>query len=523
MRKLLPYEHQLVEALGISEKEYLEFVAVQQEYKDPKIGTALDTRAEITSTTAVVLTIIGVLFQVGAALLAPKPEIPDVGSRKRNREQRFAPTFGFNSTQELASYGDPVNLVYTNQNSSGNVRVAGSLVWSAIENFGSTQFMQLLLVLGASKIQSIDYTKTAFGQAALVDLDKQSVFVFAKSDGTEGRPDFGDIQAGFGTKDLYPKRLKPVDAKPAFQIVTHNEKKFGFSQAYTPSTSTSLGVFDAIPINVDVITRNKKGKEKEANIAIELRNVAGTANSKWRTRSGSFAAGDTIQLFFNNAGHKNEGDDKDSAKAADDMRRQMVEGLDFGSTYMLGSAKFRLEQVVSDAKNIDEGEVRVNLTCIELGQLPGSPYERTTPKTEDLTLKEEMENAQAILSDTRTIESETEEEKPICVYTDGACTNNGKKNAKAGFGVYFGKDDPRNVSESYNGPQTNNVAELLAIIKALSILREEIESGQNIVIYSDSTYSIRCCTDYGEKMEKKNWMKKKRSRNSKCKNCKSCL
>ena len=103
----------------------------------------------------------------------------------------------------------------------------------------------------------------------------------------------------------------------------------------------------------------------------------------------------------------------------------------------------------------------------------------------------------------------TNENEPIYVYTDGACTNNGKPSAKAGFGVYFGKDDPRNVSESYNGPQTNNVAELLAIIKALTILRQEIEDNEKIVIYSDSTYAIRCCTDYGEKMEKKNWLKKK--------------
>jgi ribonuclease HI len=106
-------------------------------------------------------------------------------------------------------------------------------------------------------------------------------------------------------------------------------------------------------------------------------------------------------------------------------------------------------------------------------------------------------------------ESETEEQEPIYVYTDGACSNNGRTNARAGFGVYFGKDDPRNVSESYNGPQTNNVAELLAIIKALSILRQEIDNGEKIVIYSDSKYSIRCCTDYGEKCEKNNWIKKK--------------
>lgn len=127
----------------------------------------------------------------------------------------------------------------------------------------------------------------------------------------------------------------------------------------------------------------------------------------------------------------------------------------------------------------------------------------TVDKKEDSSL---MNN---ILSEDDYNSENEDDQKPIFVYTDGACTNNGKRNAKAGFGVYFGKNDERNVSESYNGPQTNNVAELLAIIKALSILRSEIENGEKIVIYSDSTYAIRCCTDYGEKMEKKNWMKKK--------------
>ena len=91
------------------------------------------------------------------------------------------------------------------------------------------------------------------------------------------------------------------------------------------------------------------------------------------------------------------------------------------------------------------------------------------------------------------------------VYTDGACSNNGKPYARAGYGVYFGKDDPRNVSETFNGPQTNNAAELLAIIKALTILSEEIMLGYKIVIYSDSSYAIRCCTTYGAKCFKKNW------------------
>ena len=98
--------------------------------------------------------------------------------------------------------------------------------------------------------------------------------------------------------------------------------------------------------------------------------------------------------------------------------------------------------------------------------------------------------------------------KNINVYTDGACTNNGKPDARAGFGIWFGDNDERNISESFTGPQTNNRAELLAIIKALTILRDEIEQGQPVMIYSDSLYSIRCCTTYGEKMSKKGWQTK---------------
>ena len=98
------------------------------------------------------------------------------------------------------------------------------------------------------------------------------------------------------------------------------------------------------------------------------------------------------------------------------------------------------------------------------------------------------------------------EEGGINVYTDGACVDNGKPYARAGYGVYFGKNDIRNVSESYKGLQTNNVAELLAIIKAMTILKENIINGEVVNIYSDSRYAIRCCTTYGKKCHKNNWI-----------------
>jgi hypothetical protein len=43
-RKLLPYEYDLIDALGVSKEEYLDFVAQQHIYEDSKQGTALDVR-----------------------------------------------------------------------------------------------------------------------------------------------------------------------------------------------------------------------------------------------------------------------------------------------------------------------------------------------------------------------------------------------------------------------------------------------------------------------------------------------
>lgn len=108
------------------------------------------------------------------------------------------------------------------------------------------------------------------------------------------------------------------------------------------------------------------------------------------------------------------------------------------------------------------------------------------------------------------------------VFTDGACSNNGRENAKGGIGIYFDENDPRNVSESlselylrkkdlYKGikRQTNNIAELSAIIEVFEICKEDIKNNKKIIIYSDSKIAIGWCTSTGEKYEKMNWKKKK--------------
>lgn len=93
------------------------------------------------------------------------------------------------------------------------------------------------------------------------------------------------------------------------------------------------------------------------------------------------------------------------------------------------------------------------------------------------------------------------------VYTDGACSNNGKDNALAGIGIFFGINDKRNVSKKIDGKQTNNTAELSAIIQTYYIIEQDILQNKKVTIVSDSEYAINCTTSYGEKLYKQNWTK----------------
>ena len=93
----------------------------------------------------------------------------------------------------------------------------------------------------------------------------------------------------------------------------------------------------------------------------------------------------------------------------------------------------------------------------------------------------------------------------LYIYTDGACSNNGKLEAKAGIGIYFGMNDKRNVSKRIDGKQTNNTAELKAVIEVYPLIENDVKCGKKIAIMTDSQYVIQCVTSYGEKCHKKGW------------------
>ncbi|KAL5373788.1 hypothetical protein DPSP01_012405 [Paraphaeosphaeria sporulosa] len=88
------------------------------------------------------------------------------------------------------------------------------------------------------------------------------------------------------------------------------------------------------------------------------------------------------------------------------------------------------------------------------------------------------------------------------VYTDGASKGNGQLGAYAGFGIWFGPNDPRNDHGPLPGErQTNQRAELTAIARAIDIVPIDREAR----IYTDSHYSMKCLTEWFQSWEAKGW------------------
>ena len=96
----------------------------------------------------------------------------------------------------------------------------------------------------------------------------------------------------------------------------------------------------------------------------------------------------------------------------------------------------------------------------------------------------------------------------IRVFTDGACSKNGKENAKASYACWF----PDNKELSASGrvpddqPQTNNRGELLGILEAVKIIDKNFKADEvELEIYTDSQYSKNCLTVWLAGWTANNW------------------
>ena len=107
------------------------------------------------------------------------------------------------------------------------------------------------------------------------------------------------------------------------------------------------------------------------------------------------------------------------------------------------------------------------------------------------------------------LENELKEDSTnkVFIYTDGSCIKFSNGLFKAGYGIYIPKKNIRVGEPLLNQKQTNNRAELTAILKAFLYLTEEEKKSKKIVIITDSQYSIYIFKDTGINYEKDGFMK----------------
>jgi len=114
------------------------------------------------------------------------------------------------------------------------------------------------------------------------------------------------------------------------------------------------------------------------------------------------------------------------------------------------------------------------------------------------------------------IVSEEKKETIMHIFTDGACPNNGKRNANAAWGCLLVSDDGYIVLDRLSGAiplsesQTNQRAELTALLRGLELAEKQfgkLNDVKKVQIWSDSEYSINCASVWGPKWKAKGWKK----------------
>ena len=111
---------------------------------------------------------------------------------------------------------------------------------------------------------------------------------------------------------------------------------------------------------------------------------------------------------------------------------------------------------------------------------------------------------ESIYSDLTVLQSS---QRKIYAFSDGNCKSNGKKNAKGGYSVYFPDYNDFNKTRLVTKDPTNNICELKGIKTIFQIVSGNLETFKDseVVICTDSSYSIKCLTLWHKSWTKNNW------------------
>ena len=283
-RTLLPYEVELCESLGITDKEYFEFLDLVEAkpveadiVAGPAALAALPAFMTVGTGSAIALSFWGqVIVSVALAaisyLLTPKPKDPGQQPRLTiggvQGRSRFTPTSGFESLQDLASLGSFIPLVYARQ----GVRVSSQLLWSQLRTAQYGQVINAICLFSNGTLGAKpQYNSFALGETFLSDLPltKQKLY-FSRGNRTNNRlQGVADTQTPSSSHDQYPEGKsknrnnyrargeREYDDVDPFKVKVFTESYSGgegnfdyrpsFSSTKTPSSGVSFGLSSPMP------------------------------------------------------------------------------------------------------------------------------------------------------------------------------------------------------------------------------------------------------------------------------------
>ncbi|EGW10651.1 ribonuclease H1 [Cricetulus griseus] len=143
---------------------------------------------------------------------------------------------------------------------------------------------------------------------------------------------------------------------------------------------------------------------------------------------------------------------------------------------------------------------RVQESQVKISKRPREPVgeEEELPEPGSKHTRQNTEPAPPVSKDKFSYMGES-----VVVYTDGCCSSNGRRRARAGIGVYWGPGHPLNVGFRLPGRQTNQRAEIHAACKA--IMQAKAQNISKLVLYTDSMFTINGITSWVQGWKKNGW------------------
>lgn len=262
-RLLLPIDHQIIDAVGFTEAEYLEYLQLQEQLSRtrPASGPVALLIIPLLITMA-----ISVALSAAAYLLAPrlKRSSGTPGQLRQNDQQglrlvdrtEFAPKAGISSSQDVVELGSTVPVVWANRETIdgityGGVRVNCPLLWSQMISLGGSQMLRAVYLLGEAPTSGIDPSQFAFGENLLSSYDLGAAGDTSARVTIYHRPGGGRIRAS----DRIDGRLAANDpgnaeasgAADVFQVRgLNNQWVPATCYSYSPSSQTTFGLYAPI-------------------------------------------------------------------------------------------------------------------------------------------------------------------------------------------------------------------------------------------------------------------------------------